>query len=105
MRCTRCRFALGLVTGRMCAITSDTHGKEPGAAPGRAGDGARDRREAGIGGSLPVEALAPDRDGVALAVILANEHRAGLSWRRRAPPCRARLSRDVRLSRSSPPKV
>jgi hypothetical protein len=37
-----------------------------------------DCRQAGIGRSLPVEALAPDRDGVALALILAKQHRAGL---------------------------
>ena len=38
-----------------------------GAAPGRAGDGAGDGRLARTCRSLPLEALAPDRDGVALA--------------------------------------
>src|SRR5437763_1470050 len=64
------RFRLGAVTGAL-------QGKEARSAPGRAGDGARDRREAGIGGPLPVVAFASDRDGVALPLILAKEHRAG----------------------------
>src|SRR5882757_3899675 len=63
-----CRFALG-------AIAGSTKAKKSGAAPGRAGDGARNRRETGIGRSLPVEAIAPDGDGVALAMIVADQHR------------------------------
>src|SRR4051794_37521062 len=55
-----------------------TGGKEPWPAPGRAGDSARDRREACIGPALPVEAIADDRDGVAPALVVANQHRAGL---------------------------
>src|SRR6202521_5383718 len=66
------RFALGLG-----AVTGTLQGEEARPTPGRAGDGARDRREARIRRPLPVEALAPDRDGVALALILANQHRAG----------------------------
>jgi hypothetical protein len=53
--------------------------------PGRAGDGAGDRRQARIGRALPVEAIAHHRDGVALALILANEHRAGLEVAARWP--------------------
>src|SRR5206468_2461655 len=54
--------------------------EEPRAAPGRAGDHAGDRRETGISRSLP--ALARDRDGVALPVILANQHGAGFELAR-----------------------
>src|SRR5262249_56861655 len=39
-------------------------------------------------GALPVEAMGDDGDGVALAVIVANEHRAGLEaapWRAAVP--------------------
>src|SRR5579864_8366202 len=55
------RFALGDGTGV-------TEGEEPRAAPGRAGDGAGDRRQARIGRAQPVEAIAHHRDGVALSV-------------------------------------
>ena len=65
--------------------------EKPGAAPGRAGNGARDRRQARIGGSLPVEALTPDRDGVALALVLANQHRAGFEL----STARAALAREA----------
>src|SRR5437762_13529503 len=57
----------------LCVITGRTHGKEPGAAPGRAGDGACDRRQARIGRPHPVEAIVDDGDGVALAVVVANQ--------------------------------
>ena len=59
-------------------------GKEARPTPGRAGDGACDRREAPIDGSLSVEAVADDRDGVAPAFILANEYGPRLelpTWR------------------------
>src|SRR6516162_9280414 len=49
-----------------------------------AGDGAGDGGQARISRALPVEAVGDDGDGVALAVIVANEHRAGLEaarWR------------------------
>src|SRR5712691_2015726 len=49
------RFALGLG-----AVTGALQGEEARPTPGRAGDGACDRREARIRHSLPVEALAPD---------------------------------------------
>ena len=48
-------------------------GKEARSTPGRAGDGASDRGEAPICDSLPVEAVADGGDGVAPALILANE--------------------------------
>src|SRR5215211_1201780 len=64
------RFALGAVSGAL-------QGEEARPTPGRAGNGACNRREARIGHSLPQEAIALDRDGVALALILAKEHRAG----------------------------
>ena len=35
-----------------------------------------DGREAGIGRALPVKSIGCDGDGVALALIVANEHRA-----------------------------
>jgi hypothetical protein len=61
---------------RRCAVAS-RQGEEPGTTPGGAGDGAGDGREARIGRALPVKAIGRDGDGVALAVIVANEHRAG----------------------------
>src|SRR5262249_57348130 len=63
-------------------------GKEPSTAPGGAGDGAGEGGQAGISRPLPVEAIGDDGDGVALAVIVANEHRAGLEaapWRAAVP--------------------
>src|SRR5947209_2789265 len=46
--------------------------------PPRAGDGAGDGREAHISRALPVEAVRRYGDGMALALIIANKHRAGL---------------------------
>src|SRR5947209_4839296 len=57
---------------------SSREGKEPRTTPGGAGDGAGDGGQARISRALPVEAIADDCDGVALAPIVANEHRAGL---------------------------
>src|SRR6266436_9711491 len=62
--------------GRRCAVTRRQR-EEAGSTPGRAGDGAGDGGEARIGRALPVEAIAHDGDGVALALIVAKEHRAG----------------------------
>src|ERR1700730_16885573 len=53
-------------------------GGQTWAVPNRAGDGPRDRRQAGIGGALPDIALGPDRDGVAAALIIADQHRSDL---------------------------
>src|SRR5439155_14694921 len=66
-----------LVATRRRAVSS-REGEEPGTTPGGAGDGAGDRGEARIGRALPVEAIGCDGDGVALASIVANQHRAGL---------------------------
>src|SRR5438874_11120792 len=63
-------------------------GKEPGTTPGGAGDGAGDGGQARISRALPVEAIGDDGDSVALAPIVANEHRAGLEpapWRPAVP--------------------
>src|SRR5260370_14381752 len=63
-------------------------GKEPRTTPGGAGDGAGDGGQARIKRALPVEAIGDDGDGVALALIVANEHRAGLeaaAWRAAVP--------------------
>src|SRR5580698_7064785 len=49
-------------------------GEKTWTVPNRAGNGPRDRRQAGIGGALPDIALGRDRDGVAAALILANQH-------------------------------
>jgi hypothetical protein len=62
---------------RRCAVAS-RQGEEPGTTPGGAGDSAGDGREARIGRPLPVKSIGRDGDGVALALIVANEHRAGL---------------------------
>src|SRR5262249_47644949 len=67
---------------------SSREGKEPRTTPGGAGDGAGDGRQARISRALPVEAIGDDGDGVALALIVANEHRAGLEaapWRAAVP--------------------
>src|SRR6516164_8269228 len=69
---------------------SSREGEEPTTTPGRAGDGAGDGGEARISRALPVEAIADDGDGVALALIVANEHRAGLE----AAPGRAAVPRQ-----------
>src|SRR6266496_3769773 len=85
--------ALGLVALGFGAVTdTDTlQGEEPRAAPGRAGDRAGDCRQARIRRSLPVETLARDRDGVALSLILANQHGAGFEL----PTAGAALAREA----------
>src|SRR5438105_1312015 len=65
-----------IVATHGCAVTRREE-EEPGATPGRPGNGAGDGGEARIDGALPVEAIARDGDGVALALIVANQHRAG----------------------------
>src|SRR6516225_1815851 len=70
------------------SAVSAREGKEPRTTPGRAGDGAGDGGQARISRALPIEAIADDGDGVALALIVANEHRAGLEaapWRAAVP--------------------
>src|SRR6266481_3592764 len=61
---------------RWCAVASG-EGEEPGATPGRASDGACDGREARICRALPVKSIGSDGDDVALALVVANQHRAG----------------------------
>src|SRR6266704_110011 len=83
--CSRCgwlRFG-----GRPC-MAAAVHGRivawgrldreKTWAVPNRAGHGARDRRQAGIGRSLPDKAVGPDRDGVAPALIVAHQHGSDL---------------------------
>jgi hypothetical protein len=65
-----------ITAGVRCAVRS-REGEEPGATPCRAGDGAGNGREAGISRPLPLETMVRNGDGMALAVIVANEHRAG----------------------------
>src|SRR5262249_6085437 len=69
---------------------SSGEGKEPRTTPGGAGDGAGDGGEARVSRALPVEAIADDGDGVALALIVANGHGAGLG----AAPGRAAVPRQ-----------
>src|SRR5258708_18141330 len=66
-------------------------GKEPRTTPGGAGDGAGDGGQARIRRALPVEAIGDDGDGVALALIIANEHRSGLEM----APGRAAVARQT----------
>src|SRR5262245_34745432 len=66
-----------IIAAVRCALSS-REGEEPGATPGRAGDRAGNGREAGIRGALPLETILHDGDRMALAVIVANEHRARL---------------------------
>src|SRR5262249_9848919 len=68
---------------------SSCEGKEPRTTPGGTGDGAGDGRQARISRALPVEAIGDDGDGGALALIVANQHCAGLEatpWRAAVPP-------------------
>src|ERR1700730_12442203 len=69
--------------GRACAATAvherivswdGLDGEKTWTVPNRAGNGRRHRRQAGIGGALPDIALGRDRDGLASALILANQH-------------------------------
>src|SRR5438309_12004911 len=57
---------------------SSRESKEPRTTPGGAGDGAGDGGQTRIRCALPVEAIGDNGDDVALALIVANEHRAGL---------------------------
>src|SRR5262249_59148493 len=75
------------IAARGGAVAS-REGQEQGAPRGGAGAGGGDGREAWISRALPVEAIGDDGDGVALALIVANEHRAGLEgapWRAAVP--------------------
>src|SRR5580704_6228718 len=69
--------AAAAVHGRIVAW-GGVDGEKTWAVPNRAGDGSRDRRQAGIGGALPDIALGRDHDGVAAALIVAHEHRSDL---------------------------
>ena len=53
-------------------------GEKAWAVPNRAGNGPRDRRQAGIRGALPDKAVGADRHGVAAALIIAHQHRSDL---------------------------
>ena len=61
-----------LVRGVM--LGGGPQGEEARTAPGGAGNGARDRRKAGIGLTFPDIAVALDRDGMAPAAIVADQH-------------------------------
>src|SRR5260370_17929037 len=100
LRGVHCAGGLGAIAAlpRTCILiaagggaVSSREGKEPRTTPGRAGDGAGDGGQAWISRALPVEAIANDGDGVALALIVANEHRAGLE----AAPWRAAVPRQT----------
>src|SRR5204862_924710 len=79
-----------VIAARSCAVRSRKR-EEPGTTPGRAGDGAGDGGEARIGRALPVEAIARDGDGVALALIIAKKDRAGFE----PAPGRAAVTRQA----------
>src|SRR5438128_7780480 len=79
-----------IVAACRCAVTR-RQGEEPGSTPGRAGDGAGDGGEARISRALPVESVGRDGDGMALALIVANEHRAGFE----PAPGRAAVARQT----------
>src|SRR5258708_21497364 len=67
---------------------SSREGKEPRTTPGGAGDGAGDGGQARISRAPPVEAIGDDADGVALALIVADEHPSRLEagpWRAAVP--------------------
>src|SRR5580693_2061504 len=102
--------------GRACAAAAvherivswdGLDGEKTWTVPNRAGNGPRDRRQAGIGGALPDIALGRDRDGVAAALILANQHGPDLEVAL-APAERSRRARpssSLRVARSSVPKA
>src|SRR6516225_9952302 len=107
-------MVLGLRLRTVRAIAASTHtflifavhrravrskGKEPGTTPGRAGNGAGDGGETGIGRALPVKSIGCDGDGVALAVIVAKEHRAGFEL----APGRAAVARQTLQERQAFP--
>src|SRR2546430_6798832 len=77
-----------VVAARRCGLGS-CEGEEAGATPDGTGDGAGDGGEAAIGRALPVKAIGSDRYGMALALIVAHQHRAGLEL----APRRAALAR------------
>ena len=54
------------------------HAEEARAAPGGAGNRPRNGREALVRAVAPEETIRHNRHGVALALVLAHEHRAGL---------------------------
>jgi hypothetical protein len=118
--CLQGRRCVGQCSRAVRAIAASTHtflviaarrgavrpkGEEPGTTPGRAGDGAGDCGEAGIGRALPLKPFGCDGDGVALAVIVANEHRAGLELTAGRAAVTRQSVQEPRLSRSSPPKA
>src|SRR5438128_331628 len=72
------------------SVTGSPQREEARAAPGRAGDGTRDRREARVDRPLPIEAIAGHGDGMAPALVIANEHGAGFEL----PPVRTALARQ-----------
>src|SRR5262249_59449481 len=77
----------GILIAACRGAVSSRQGKEPRTTPGGAGDGAGDGGQARISRALPVEAIGDDGDGVALALIGAHQHRAGLE----AAPVRTRV--------------
>jgi hypothetical protein len=101
MRLRYPRALLLVVAGGRSAVTR-RQGEEPRPTPGRAGDGAGDGGEASVGRPLPIEAIGRNDDGVALAPIVAHQHRAGLELTpRRAAMARARLSKNLAIIRPS----
>jgi hypothetical protein len=60
-----------------CCARVRRYVEEPGTAPCGPGDRAGDGGEARIGRALPVEAIGRDRDGMALSLIVPDQHRAG----------------------------
>jgi len=85
-------FVLGDAAGQRLGAVRPK-GEESGTTPGRAGDRAGDGRETGVGRALPLKSIGCDGDGVALTVIVANEHRAGFE----PAPGRAAVARQAVL--------
>src|SRR5258708_3350333 len=93
-----------IIAARRGGTVTLREGEEPGTTPGGAGDGAGDGREAGIGRAPPVKSIGCDGDGVALAVIVANEHRAGFELARAAYPPRCSSNATGLHGRHSAPR-
>src|SRR5580704_14280304 len=73
--------------GRACAAAAvherivswdGLDGEKTWTVPNRAGNGPRDRRQAGIGGALPGIAVGRNGHGVAAALIVAHQHGSDL---------------------------
>src|SRR4051812_4263813 len=81
-----------LIGGSALAVIAAVKAEESGAAPSRTGDRACNRRQAGIGGPLPIEATPRNRHSMTLSTMVTDQHRSDfeLPTPRTGPAVRAR---------------